>query len=123
MLLDSSAWIDLIQGGRGMQRVKDALKEGGCYTSIVTLSEVTNWLLKDGRDVKPYIEGITQLSLVINLDEGIATLAGRLNFERKKIVGKWGMMDSIILATSRTYGQRILTKDTDYKDLSETEML
>jgi hypothetical protein len=60
---------------------------------------------------------------VIELDEDITVLAGRLNFERKKINKKWGMLDSFILASGSIYGFKILTKDGDFRDLPDIEKL
>jgi predicted nucleic acid-binding protein len=60
---------------------------------------------------------------VIELDEDMAILAGKLNFERKKANSKWGMPDSLILASGSIYGLRILTKDGDLKDVADVEML
>lgn len=66
---------------------------------------------------------VKEVSTVLNVDEDIAILAGRINFERKNDNGKWGMMDSIILATADTYNICILTKDSDFKDLYNAEPL
>ena len=87
------------------------------------MAEVTNWAFKEKISVKPLIEAIKNLSNIIELDEDISVLAGKLNFERKKLNKKWGMLDSFILASGTIYGLKILTKDNDFKDISTVELL
>lgn len=123
MLLDTSAWIEFFIGSIKGKRVQEVLDKEDCYTSMVSLAEVTNWALKENREVASLINTIKQLSNVIELDEDITVLAGKLNFERKKINKKWGMLDSFILASGSIYGLKILTKDSDFRDLTEVERL
>jgi predicted nucleic acid-binding protein len=70
-----------------------------------------------------YINGIKNGSTILNLNEAIAIFAGKLNFERKKNVKNWGMIDSIILATAQIYNLKILTKDSGFRDLPNAEIL
>ena len=123
MLLDTSAWIEFFIGSGKGKRVKEILYKYECYTSIVTLAEVTNWALKEDRNAKVLIEAIKHLSNIIKLDADISVLAGKLNFDRKKSNKKWGMLDSFILASGTIYDLKILTKDNDFKDISDVEML
>jgi predicted nucleic acid-binding protein len=123
MLLDTSAWIEFFIGSEKGKRVKEVLYTYNCYSSIVTLAEVTNWALKEDRDVKVLVEAIKHLSNIIKLDDDISVLAGKLNFGRKKSNKKWGMLDSFILASGTIYGLKVLTKDNDFKDISDAEML
>ena len=123
MLLDTSAWIEFFIGSRKGSRVKDVLTSDDCYTSIVTLAELSSWSLKEGQDTKRLIDTVKELSSVIELDEDISVLAGKLNFEGKKSSKKWGMIDSFILASGMIYGLRILTKDNDFRHISSAEIL
>ena len=123
MLLDTSAWIEFFIGGEKGRGVSDALTSGDCSTSIVSIAEVTNWALKEGHDPTLMIDAIERFSNVIPLDITIAKTAGKINFEMKKSVKKWGMMDSFILATAITYRLKVITKDLDFKGLSDIELL
>lgn len=123
MLLDTSAWIEFFEGSSKGKRVREVLDKNKCYTSIASLAEVTNWSLKEKKDTAFLISTITKLSTIINIDNGIAVLAGRLNFQRKQVNKKWGMLDSFVLATGMTYNLKILTKDSDFKDLVDVEIL
>lgn len=123
LLLDASAWIEFFDGSDRGALVKQILENDDCYTSIVTLAEVTNAALKKAKDPKAMIDFMTRTSSVIKIDNDIAVLAGRLNFERKKLNKKWGTLDSFILASGSIYGLKILTKDNDFKDISDVEIL
>lgn len=123
MLLDTSAWIEFFEGTGKGERVKDVLNQNKCYTSIVSLAEITNWSLKYNKDTKFLVDTIEKLSSIINMDKSIVVLAGQLNFERKKKNKKWGMLDSFVLATGMIYNLKILAKDPDYKDVNDIELL
>ncbi|MBI2583827.1 MAG: PIN domain-containing protein [Candidatus Aenigmarchaeota archaeon] len=123
MLLDTSAWIELfIKSGKG-ERVRERLKRESCYTSIISMAETANWAEKQNLDGKELVKLITELSQILHLTSDIAFLAGELNFKRKKTEKKWGMMDSLILATAQVYGLKILTKDPQFMDLPDAEIL
>ncbi len=122
-LLDTSAWIEFfIKSAKG-EKVKRHLETKNCYTSIVSVSEISNWAIKnklDGRELTKHVMGLTQ---VLDLNVKVAFLAGELNFQRKHINKNWGMLDSFILSTSQIYNLRILTKDMHFSDLQNAEIL
>ena len=125
MLFDTSAWIEFFQGTEKGKRVEEILKSDENFTSIVTFAEMVNWCIKNKLEnkIKDYIEGMKNGSQIIDLSENIATTSGRLNYERKTIEKNWGMMDSFILATAQIYDLKILTKDRQFCDLTNVEML
>jgi len=53
----------------------------------------------------------------VEIDEEIGIKAGETNYERKKTVKGWGMMDSHVLASSVVLGARILTGDQHFRDV------
>lgn len=125
MLLDSSAWIEFLEDAEKSKKVVDVLKAEENYTCIVTIAEVVNWCLKNNLETKitEYVKGIAKGSEILNLTMEIVTAAGKLNYERKKIEKNWGMIDSLILSTALFYNLKVLTKDAQFKDLPNVEML
>ncbi|MDE1870910.1 MAG: PIN domain-containing protein [Candidatus Micrarchaeota archaeon] len=109
LLLDTSAWIEFFNGSKKGQRVKEMLRSNVCYTSIVTVAEVTNWALKEGRNINYLLNTIEQLSSVIKLDKEISSLAGRFVYEGKRAGKTLGVLNPFILATGTIYGLKILT--------------
>jgi predicted nucleic acid-binding protein len=123
MLLDSSAWIELfIQSEKGKE-VKKILETQRCFTSIVSIAEITNWCLKNDRDHKKWINYIEKISQVIPLNKKIVELAGQINFKNKKIIKNWGMLDSLIYSTALIYNLTVLTKDHHFKTLNNVNIL
>lgn len=123
MLFDSSAWIEFfIKSDKGA-RVKNYLETEKCYTSIVSIAEISNWSMKENTDGEKLVKFVISSTEVLDLNFNIAFLAGELNYKRKKIEKNWGMIDSLILATSLFYNLKVLTKDSQFKDLPNVEML
>ena len=123
MLLDSYAWIEFFQASEKGKRVEQILSSKKCYTSIVSVSEVIEWCLKNSRDYQDRISRMERLSQIIPLNKKIVMLSGKINFEHKKKIKGWGMMDSMIYSTAVIYGLRVLTGDQHFKKLDNAEML
>ena len=124
MILDTSAWVEFIEGTKRGQEVKAVLEREENFTSIVTISEITQWCLRNGREnVAATIDEVKRISQILPLTETISIGAGKLNHERKKAGKKWGMIDSMIVATAQAYDLRILTKDYAFRDLPVAQIL
>lgn len=125
MILDASAWIEFFLDTEKSQKVEDVIKEGNCFTSVVTIAEIANWCCRSGAEnkIQAYVEGIKNNSQILGLNWTISMIAGKLNYERKKSGKKWGMIDSMIVATAQAYGLKVLTKDNGFRDLPEAQVL
>jgi predicted nucleic acid-binding protein len=123
LLLDTSAWVEFFQKTERGEKVKHYLKKERCFTSIVSIAEISHWARKQKLNSKELVGYITSLTEILNLTLDIAFLAGELNFERKRIIKNWGMLDSFILATAARFGLKILTKDSQFQDLPNLEIL
>ena len=123
VILDSSAWVEFfIKSEKGFI-VKNMLKSEECCTSIVTLAEISNYAARENLEGKELTEFMISTTKILDLNPQICFLAGKLNYNRKKIVKNWGMIDSLILATALIYDLKILTKDRHFKDLENVEIL
>ncbi|MDE1857286.1 MAG: PIN domain-containing protein [Candidatus Micrarchaeota archaeon] len=125
MLLDTSAWIELFKESEKNRRVLEVLGGGGCYTSVVSIAEIANWARRYGKDVALLTAIVERVSTVIKTDAAIAILAGEINYERKRHSrgNKWGMIDSIVLATAHSIRETVLTCDKDFADLPNAEII
>ena len=124
MLLDTSAWVEFIEGTEKGREVRGIIEGRENFTSIATIAELAQWCLRSGReDVAATIKEIKRISQTLPLTKTISIEAGKLNYERKKAGKKWGMMDSIIVATAQTYGLKILTKDNAFRNLPDAQVL
>ncbi len=124
MLLDTSAWVEFLLGTEKGAKVREILREEELFASIATVPELVQWCLRYNlATVAEAVEAIKQNSQILALTEEIGLQAGKLNYERKKAGKKWGMIDSIIVATAQAYGLKILTKDNGFRDLADAEIL
>lgn len=124
MLLDTSAWIEFLQGTEKGAKVNEHIKKEELFASLATIPELVQWCLRTKlENAAATIETIKQNSQILAITEHIGIRAGELNYQRKKEGKKWGMMDSIIVATAQVYGLKILTKDNAFRDLAEAEVL
>ena len=124
MILDTSAWVEFIEGTERGQEVKAVLEREENFTSMVTLSEIAQWCLRNGREnVAATIDEVKRISQILPLTEAISIRAGKLSYERKKGGRKLGMIDSIIVATAQAYGLKILAKDNAFRDLPDARIL
>lgn len=123
MLFDTSAWVEFFIKSKQGEKVRNYLKSEKCHTSMVTIAEISNWAIKQNLDGNELVRFIALSTEILDLNADIAFLAGGLNYQRKKIEKNWGMIDSLILSTSLFYNLKILTKDSQFKDLSNAELL
>ena len=123
MLLDTSAWIEFFIKSEEGKKVNKLLESDSCFTVMTSIAEIYNWAWKENRYPEKLIGYVKSLTQLIDLTENIASRAGELNFQRKKIEKNWGMLDSFILAVAQIYNLKILTKDRHFKDLPNVELL
>jgi len=125
VLFDTSAWIEFFDGTDKSRLVEDTIKTKEIFTTEITYAEIVTWCLRNKLEhkIRDYIEGIKKGSKILELNEAIIISAGKLNYERKKVVKNWGMIDSLILSTALFYGLKILTKDSHFKGLDNVEIL
>lgn len=123
MLIDTYAWIEFFIGSKKGEKVREILEKGKIFTSIISLAEIAEWCLKNDKNTDYYTDIVKKYSIVLNLNEYISSFSGKVNFERKKKIEGWGMIDSLILATGLTYGLKILTGDKHFSDIENTLIL
>jgi predicted nucleic acid-binding protein len=124
LLFDTYTWIEFFKGTEKGEKARQLLKkEDACFTCAVSLSELAEWALKNGHDADRLCNVVKGLSVLIAPDEDIFLLAGKLNFYRKRTVKDWGMIDSLILATARIYGLKIVTGDRHFEKIEGTILI
>jgi len=114
-LLDTYAWVEFFKGTEKGAKVNEIIKSMQCFTSIISLAELSEWIERENLNRNEIIGGVKKSSAIINLDEELIELAGKINFHKKKEIKGFGMIDAIILATSKIYGLKIVTGDQHFK--------
>lgn len=114
-MLDTYAWVEFFKGTEKGAKVNEIIKSMQCFTSIISLAELSEWIERENLNRNEIIGGVKKSSAIINLDEELIELAGKINFHKKKEIKGFGMIDAIILATSKIYGLKIVTGDQHFK--------
>ena len=117
MLIDSSVWIELFEGSKKGEKAWKIISSNQCSISIISLTEIIKWCVKNKKEYKYRIEKIKQISTVINLNETISKMAGDNKINLR------GIADSLIYSTARFYNLKLLTADNDFRNLSDVEMI
>ncbi|MEM2541458.1 MAG: type II toxin-antitoxin system VapC family toxin [Candidatus Methanomethylicia archaeon] len=123
-IIDSYAWMEYFIGSKRGNTAKDYIEKRDSATPTIVVAEISRKLLNEvlagretvtGREDK--LDFIKTSTLIVDLTEEIARLAGEIDIERRRIVKGWGLADSIILATARRENAKIITGDKHFIDL------
>lgn len=115
MILDTYAWIELFNGTTKGKKVKELIALNQCFTSAISIAELSEWVEKEKLDRKHVFHTVKNLSTLIEISQDDLELAGILKTEKRKTVKDFGMIDSIILATAKNYKLKIVTGDKHFK--------
>jgi predicted nucleic acid-binding protein len=126
VLVDSWAWIEYFKGSAAGEKVKELIENSQekIIVSSINIAEVYHSFLRDYSppDNKRYAEAsrkaMKQRSYVYEVDEGIAVNSAKIKHEKK-----WGLGDSIIYATAKREGAKVLTGDPHFKGLKDETFL
>jgi|SRR3989344_3794536 len=124
MLLDTSAWIEYFQATEKGRIIKLSLENNEqAYTCSLTIAEISVWCFKNNKEVSEFVQLITNLSTVLEINEDVLIESGKIYNELRKKNSKIGLIDCIIYASARFHGLLLLTKDNDFKNLEGVKFL
>jgi predicted nucleic acid-binding protein len=123
VVLDSFAWIEYFDGTSAGEKVQNFLENERVVTPAIVVAELSEKYKRLNREFGSKYDFLRTRTSIVPLEEGLARVAGEINFERKKRVKGWGMADSMILATARRSGSKIVTGDPHFKDLVEETIM
>lgn len=117
ILLDAYAWVEYLKGSKNGRVAKRFLedKESEIYTSILSIAELSDAFHRgemsahlDWAEIQTFIE---LNSTLVALDAGEMADAGAIKALMRKRYKDFGLIDAIILATSRKLHAKILMGD------------
>jgi len=129
-VIDSYAWIEYFRGTSAGAKARRYIEEEDSATPTIVIAELSRKLLREieaGRETlegrKARLEFIKTSTIIVNLTEDIAVLAGEIDVKRKSKVKGWGLADSIILATARKNQAKVVTGDEHFRDLVDEAIM
>jgi predicted nucleic acid-binding protein len=117
-VIDSFAWIEYFAGSKSGAEAKQLIEAGRSITPTIVIAELAEKYRREKMTFAQDLDFITGKTRIIPLDLTIAEKAGSISPERKRTIKRWGLADSIVLATARQYGVRVLTGDEHFRDLA-----
>ena len=121
VLIDSWAWIEYWKGGKLAQEAASYIDgEEESVVSTINLAEVYLWVARsyDNATADDKVATMEKRCHVVPVERNVAVEAAKI--KRKE---KLGLADSLILATARQVGGRVVTGDSDMKDLRDVVFL
>ena len=122
-VIDSFAWIEYFAGSKTGESARQYIESEESVTSTIVIAELSAKYAGLKQDFAPRLKFIALKSRIVGLDEETAALAGVISNERKSKIQRWGLADSIILATARLQEAKVVTGDQHFSDLREAIMI
>ena len=125
-VIDSYAWIEYFSGSLKGEQARKYIEDEDSATPTIVIAEVSGKLMREIVAGRETIEGrVTRLGFlrsstaIADLTEDIALRSGEIDAERKREVRRWGLADSVVLATARIADAKVVTGDEHFHDLKE----
>jgi predicted nucleic acid-binding protein len=115
VLIDSWAWIEFFQGSEAGKIVKGYIDDDqDIIISTINLAEVYRWILRyyNENTAEEKRLAMKERCILIDVDEEIAVNAAKIKHNLK-----WGLGDSIVYATAKREGSKVITGDSDFKEM------
>jgi toxin FitB len=114
IVVDSSGWLEFLTDGPLAEQFAGHLRQPALViTPTIILYEVYKFAKRlRGEDVALDAVAAMQKTRLVPLTDELALVAADLSLELKL-----PMADSIVLATARQYGAKVITSDADFREL------
>lgn len=122
-VIDSFAWLEYFTGSSAGAEAKPFIESGKSITPTIVIAELAEKYRREKMAFAQDLDFIVGKTRIIPLDIMIAEKAGILSHERKRAVKRWGLADSIVLATAREHGAKIVTGDEHFRDLAHEALM
>lgn len=99
-VVDTFAWFEYFKGSECGQKAKEYLEGNTTVTPTIVLAELADKYTREKLDPTERLRFIKNRSVIADLNDQTAELAGKINAQRRATVQGWGLADSIILATA-----------------------
>jgi predicted nucleic acid-binding protein len=127
MFLDTSTIIEIFRSGKNsktFEEIYELIKDEPLFISVIQIGEISDWCLKNNIDPEKRISKLRRLLNVIPLSEKLCFEGSRIKFNsRKKGITKFSLIDGIILASTRSINQKLITMDNDFRKTKDAIVL
>lgn len=122
--IDSSAWVEYIDGSEKGKKVQKILEdEEEVYSIPLIVSEVVSKAKRTGKDVDLCFNVIVSNSKIIEVNLELSKQAGILHAKIKKKKRDFGLVDAIIWICAERLNARLVTCDYHFKNFKKVVLL
>jgi predicted nucleic acid-binding protein len=122
-VIDTFAWIGYFAGSAEGAKARRYVESGRGITPTIVIAELSHKYHKERIPLDERLDFILGTTRIVPLDTATAVEAGRLSIERKRRLKRWGLADSIMLATARANTAKIVTGDEHFRDLVQETLM
>jgi predicted nucleic acid-binding protein len=129
-VIDTYAWIEYFKGTAMGATARQYIEDKKTATPSIVILELKRSLIKDvaegletKRGAARKMDYVRSVSAIIELTFDSAIKSADLDLEMKYKKKNWGMADSIILATARELGAKVVTGDEHFRGIKEAVMI
>ena len=121
-LIDTSAWIEYIEGSSAGEKVSNYLnnESNEILTTPVNIAETIAKVKKIGGNVELAYNIIVSSSSLIELTSELSKEAGILYVQQREKNGSFGLIDAIVIKAAQMNNAKLVTKDQHFKNFKET---
>lgn len=127
MFTDTSVLIEIFASkptSRIFRDIYERIEDEDIFISVIQLGEISDWCFRNRVNREKIISELREIVAIMELDEDIVLDASKLKYERRNDgIDKFGLVDGIILASSRLLGEKLMTYDTDFRGLDDVILL
>jgi predicted nucleic acid-binding protein len=123
-LIDSSAWIEYLEGSLKGEKVNEILESSNeIYSISLILSEVISKSKRSNQDVGIPFRAITLNSKFVDISPDLSREAGILHAEMKKKNRDFGLVDAMIWVLAKNLNAKLVTCDFHFRNFKNVVLL
>jgi len=119
-LIDSSAWIEYLEGSKTGEKVYEILKGNNeIYTLSINIGEVISKVKRKNGNIEIAYNFLTSNINIIEITPEIARDTGLLHAQLKEEISSISLADVFMIISARTISAKIITCDEHFKTFKE----
>ena len=122
-VIDSSAWVEYLDGTPRGTRVQRLIEEEAIATSIIGIAEIAYKYERENQRTDAWLKFIESRSSILPVTVPIAREAAALKKKIRVRKQKFSLADGIHLATARLEGATLVTADTDFSEEQNVKLV
>ena len=123
VLFDTYAWVEYFLGTTKGKIVEKILEQNEVLTPVIVLVELSCKAARERWNFNKQLEFIKAKSLILDIGEKVILKTGSVYLKMRSKIKDFGLIDSIILATSMIEMADIVTGDKHFRNLNNVKYL